>query len=75
MARFVDNMDEKQDELERVLGVFCDVDDLKKIAEGISTLPILNADEQNTKQSMTRHLRDVFDEAAVKRRMVSCSLN
>ena len=63
MAKFVDNMDEKQDELERVLGVFCDVDDLKKIAEGISTLPILNADEQYTKRSLTRHLRDVFDEA------------
>ena len=63
MARFVDNMDEKQDELERVLGVFCDVDDLKKIAEGIYTLPILNDGEQHTKRSLTRHLRDVFDQA------------
>jgi hypothetical protein len=62
-ARFIENMEEKQDELERVLGVYCGVEELTKIAEGISTLPILNDGEQHTKRSLTRHLRDVFDQA------------
>ena len=62
-SRFIENMLLKQDELERVLGIYCGVEELKKIVEGISTLPILNAGEQHSKRSLTRHLRDVFDEA------------
>ena len=73
MARFIDNMNEKQDELERVLGVYCDVDELKRIAEGISTLPADTT--EHTKRSLTRHLRDVFDEAVDEEKKVTCSSN
>ena len=56
-------MDEKQEELERVIGVHCGVEELKSIVEGLTTLPALETDAPpHTKRSLTRAFRDVMDD-------------
>ena len=56
-------MEEKQEEVERVIGVYCGVDELKSILEGLTALPVLGEDAPpHTKRSLTRAFRDLMDD-------------
>ena len=63
MASLYLQLEEKQKELERIIGIYCGVEDLQSIVEGLTTLPALAADDPpHTKRSMTRAFRDVMDD-------------